>query len=782
MTADTQAWQAVHMIIPLDEAVDPDRVGRKAAMLARLRAAGERVPDGFVIPVDRLDEVEAGALGESLRHLGGGPVAVRSSAVAEDLDDASHAGQYVSVLGVSGTAEAVTEAAGQVANSAQGGMAVLVQPMIDARYAGVAFSANPVTGDDEVVVTAVAGLADRLMEGSATGDEWVVGQDGARRRTGDTVDEALVVEVARTCRRLAASLGHPVDVEWVHDGTALHVVQCRPITALPMRPQLDYPDGSWQKDATHHPGPIAPLVASMANVEETAVERWTARAGLLIEGLEQRVVGGELYVRPVPLGGGSGGAKAPPALLVGILSRLHPAFRRRTAAAARFLESDVFAAPATVWRERWLPELAAGVERLRSIDLAALDRGGLRAHVAEVSDLASRAADMHFDLFIPYLVRMHELTSFCEDRLGWDAATAQRLLSGRSAASSEPTRELGEIAERVAASPTAMAVLDEPDALSRLAAADAAIGAALDAWMDRHGFRTVRYDWSSPTIAELPGLVATMLRAEIRSRTQILDASGPANDARARLGPADAAAFEQLLDEARAVYPVREDNVQWTSGSVGALFRRAFLEVGRRLAERSSISAADDVFMLTRDEAFGALAASLDLRSTVRRRKAERAWVAAHPGPLALGEPPGPPPDIKYVPESLRRVNGALLWAMDLEFSPIAPADDAEVLTGLPGAAGTYTGPARIVRSEADFRRVEPGDVVVCPITNPSWSVLFGIAGGFVCDAGGPLSHTAVLAREYDVPSVLAVGNATGRLTDGQMVQVDGARGTVRPV
>jgi phosphoenolpyruvate synthase/pyruvate phosphate dikinase len=121
------------------------------------------------------------------------------------------------------------------------------------------------------------------------------------------------------------------------------------------------------------------------------------------------------------------------------------------------------------------------------------------------------------------------------------------------------------------------------------------------------------------------------------------------------------------------------------------------------------------------------------------------------------------------------------MWAIGAEFTPTEGADDdnRDVVKGVPGAAGVHTGTARIVRSEADFERVETGDVVVCAITNPSWAVLFGIAGAFVCDAGGPLSHTAVLTREYDIPSVLAAIGATRRIRDGQTVTVDGATGTV---
>src|SRR5919106_2979086 len=197
-------------VVDLDDSAARDAAvaGHKAATLATLKAAGFRVPAGFVITADACGELTGHAelTGEmvsgaplpaglreqivaALAHLGGGPVAVRSSATAEDLPDASFAGQYESFLDVDGL-EAICDAVRRcvaaahsdrvaayraVADAAEGSMAVLVQRMVPADAAGVAFSANPVTGDrDQTLVSAVRGLGERLVSGRATPDEWVV--------------------------------------------------------------------------------------------------------------------------------------------------------------------------------------------------------------------------------------------------------------------------------------------------------------------------------------------------------------------------------------------------------------------------------------------------------------------------------------------------------------------------------------------------------------------------------------------------------------------------------
>jgi pyruvate,water dikinase len=103
-------------------------------------------------------------------------------------------------------------------------------------------------------------------------------------------------------------------------------------------------------------------------------------------------------------------------------------------------------------------------------------------------------------------------------------------------------------------------------------------------------------------------------------------------------------------------------------------------------------------------------------------------------------------------------------------------------IAGKAAARGTYTGAARIVMGEHEFDRLESGDVLVCPITSPVWSVLFSKVGALVTDSGGVLSHPAIIAREYGIPAVVATGNATAVIPDGATVEVDGNTGFVRIV
>ncbi len=774
----------------LDSSTDAAVVGTKAATLAGLAGAGGTIPAGFVIPVDLAGSLDSHDVMQSVESalgaVGADRVAVRSSGVAEDLADESHAGEYLSMLGIPAEAGAVIDAARRVVESANGTpMAVLVQAMVDARVAGAAFSANPVTGEPEVVVSAVEGLADRLMEGSATGDEWIVRDGEARHLGGGDVDEALILDVAHLAERLAEHQGHPVDIEWAYDGETLHLLQCRPITALPVQPIFEIPEGSWQKDTTHYPNPVRPLVASRIHADGEAVSRWMERSGFILDKIDAVSLGGEIYNQPVPVGGGSG--KAPPRIVMGIIARLHPGLRARMATAKQLVASGFLDDAPRIWREEWKPELMASVAGFRAIDVSSLDDRALLAHVDDLFAFAARGLAVHFDLMVPYMVTIHDLVTAATGMLGWDENRVLRLLSGHSPASSAPTAAMRDVARIVRQSPAAMAALDGPDAdlVHRISAADTASGQAVVDWLDTYGFRSTQYDWSSLTIAEQPGLIARMIRAEVENETTLLSHDDVEAEARAVLSPDDVAEFDALLARARAMYPVREDNISWTATIQGALLRRAYLAVGDRLTGRGIIDKTEDVFMLEQVEVADALMnpGSDSLQDLARQRRAERAWVAAHPGPFFLGDSSDAPPDLGAFPAPGRRLNQALLWMVEREFGEIEPLPSADgVVRGVPGAAGMHTGVARMVRSEADFSKVHQGDVVICPITNPSWSVLFGIAGAFVCDAGGPLSHTAVLTREYDIPSVLATADATQRITDGSVVTVDGVAGTVTPV
>ncbi len=170
------------------------------------------------------------------------------------------------------------------------------------------------------------------------------------------------------------------------------------------------------------------------------------------------------------------------------------------------------------------------------------------------------------------------------------------------------------------------------------------------------------------------------------------------------------------------------------------------------------------------------------LQALVTRRKGERAWVEAHPGPATYGKDPGAPPSFAALPPEARFAMEALLWTMSHILAPEQSQQlqvKSSVVRGIAASAGSYTGPVRIVMGEAEFAKVQAGDVLVCPVTSPVWSVLFPSVGALVTDTGGILSHPAIIAREYRVPAVVATGNATRLLRDGQMVTVDGTAGAV---
>jgi phosphoenolpyruvate synthase/pyruvate phosphate dikinase len=262
------------LVVALSEAaiLDQSLFGAKAANLGRLASAGFPVPPGFVVTPaaeGHLRDASPQML-ESAAALGACRFAVRSSGTAEDLEDASFAGQYETFLNV--CPEGLPEAVARVFASASAPrvsaykedraevtgedehppMAVLVQVMVEADSAGVAFTADPVTGRrDEVVITAVRGLGEKLVSGEAVGDEWVArGEDATpRRESKGAITRRLALEVAGLARRVEAHFGCPQDVEWAISGGALYLLQARPMTALPEAVEWEPPaPGYWMRN------------------------------------------------------------------------------------------------------------------------------------------------------------------------------------------------------------------------------------------------------------------------------------------------------------------------------------------------------------------------------------------------------------------------------------------------------------------------------------------------------------------------------------------------------
>jgi phosphohistidine swiveling domain-containing protein len=206
--------------------------------------------------------------------------------------------------------------------------------------------------------------------------------------------------------------------------------------------------------------------------------------------------------------------------------------------------------------------------------------------------------------------------------------------------------------------------------------------------------------------------------------------------------------------------------------------RRGYLAMGRRLAEKGTIDTPDDVFMMNPDEIDRVMMVpeSHDMRWITRRRRA--AWKEAHKNPN--------PPVITNRASIEEAVRLDLLPSGDAIALKIVvgemPQPKPELkadLWGICGCSGKAEGIARVVIMYEDLKKVQPGDILVCPSTNPTWTPVFGLVGGVIADTGGTLCHAAIIGREYGVPTIVNTQQGTSKIKTGQRVKMDAANGTV---
>jgi len=711
---------------------DRSAVGGKAAGLGDLLAAGARVPDGVVLPVGIADlsaDERAGLARVAVEQLGAGPFAVRSSGVGEDASDHSYAGMYETVLDVAPDAVAaavdrcLASAAGDRVRSYSGGangrMAVIVQNMVTPVAAGVALTADPITGDRETcLVSAVRGLGERLVSGMAAGDEWVVRGDDAspRRRSEEAIDGAQAVAVAREARRIAEAKGAPQDVEWAidADGT-LWILQSRPMTALP-------PDVSWAPPA---PGaytrnfrfgewicePVTPLFESwlLTAMEDRTHAFYLAEIGQRIPRPYHVVVNG-WYFYTVNWATPAAFARNLPNMLWHLvrsprkLAGINPSTVRHS---FPILERE--------WRARLQPRYRAAMEdaerRVETIAVTELPAmiDELGDHAGEsfgwVTALAGAAYKMEVNLAQFY--RRHLAPALGGSHLP--------LLTGFEAPA-DPARH-------------AVASLD---------------------WWHAPGPRAGS---ATRPAAEHAALVETRHAAEEAAFTALASS------------PRRLRAFRRLLADAQHLVPLREEQVAELT-IAWPVMRRAVWRIGEALASRGVIAEPDDVFFLTRDEVLSALgdegpAAPVD----VAARRATRERQARLAPPLHVGRLH---PMLEKMIDAMQGTLGAV------------PSETA-IVSGTPASPGRASGAVRVIRGPEQFDELEPGEILVAPMTAPAWTPLFSRAAAVVTDVGSPASHASVIAREYGIPAVVGCGDATARLRTGLRVTVNGSTGNVEP-
>lgn len=781
-------------------------VGAKARHLASTIASGMRVPPGIVLPCatvrDGITDELVDAILEATQAWGDGPLAVRSSGIAEDGAEHSFAGQFETVLNVRGR-EALADAlracrdsasSAQVKSYGHAGaqpIAIIVQQQVNALCAGVAFSVNPVTGArGEVVINAVAGLGDKLVSGEATPEALVVKEGKVERKASGKaiLSDAQAREIGAAVKQLEAHFGAPQDVEWAIDAEGLHILQSRPITALPPAPipiPLDIPPGTWTRN-DHHTT-LSPMGFGLFCADYDAAQTGAMRTyAMPVKTIQSRIIGGHLYTQFAMEGGDQKGT--PPNWVMWLVARLLPMMRRMNKQAEGIFRDKPHHAEMRAWEEKWKPYFREHNARFDPDRLSAQDDAALLAGYHALVAHLKIGLRVHAETMGNWIA-ISEFGLFCQDHLGWDTATTLRAMGGWSKATTAVHDELTSLCRAhftAAEAKSAVAVMTHD--LEAAIATKPPFRSALDAWKHANRLRIQHYDLHNPTLGETPELVERQLRDILtgiaEGRTDRSEAADTEREqlhaaARAKLnGTPLLAEFEELATWAKRAYSYRDENGYYTIATVFGMLRLQLLEMASRM---KGLSKPEHIFYLTPEELEPAFRGELpDMNARIERRRGEEQWAKFNRGPRYYGPPEAPMPPTDPFPPPLRKLFRLFDWMTKADMTAPSATDRVEgTLIGQPASAGSYTGTARVVAGPQDFHRVQPGDVLVCRITSGEWSMVFGRVGALVTDEGGMLSHPAIIAREFGIPAVVNTDTATVRISDGATVTVDGSTGHV---
>ncbi|MCX5046420.1 PEP-utilizing enzyme [Aldersonia sp. NBC_00410] len=781
--------------IELDRVTD-DRYGGKAAGLAQLRRLGLPVPVGFVIAdaAERVTIDDVGELFSRMAAVGATPLAVRSSAVGEDGDDQSFAGQYDTVLGVDSVddfAAAVQTCAASVHSqraSAYSGqpkatMHLVVQHMVDARAAGVVFTADPATGRrDLTVIDAIAGLGEALVDGTASSDHIVLDSRGnpAVRDVGEVpvLSPDEVADIRSAALRAAQHWGRPMDLEWAIDQSGkLWWLQARPITTLPGDlSEMDSPLAGADHVYTRcnigemMPGAFCPLTASVsgfaidyamqmtqvvARAQQSYEQPWLQvgyfqghmflnmtegtglSAGLLGNSLEQFSISicGRVVDELEP---------KPPKRFV---SKLINTVRLTTYAlsagpAIRRLEEQIaeFHIPTSDDPRLVLHQLNSGVQQYCDITLT---------HVRSSSRAAVAA-----NILESVLMRRAVKEGRGEDE---GRAEATRLMAGASDVESAlMLEELDSVVNTIAADDAAAEkfLAEEPDvAVNELRATRSASGMALEEFLTRHGHRGYReLCMRDPSWAEDPEGLGAMMQVMVRSALDPAD-RGPA---RTHVEAPRSSTIRFLARLAQGGARGREETKSKMALMAHAL-KLGYRHLGEVLVKVGRLPDSDLVFFFDRAE-LNRVVGSEDVtglvQSALKRREALAFQNSLEFDDVSVGRP------------------------TPLIARPQRGVTDDEII-GRPASRGTVEGVVRVAKSIVDARELQRGEILVTPVTDVGWTPYFTVIAALVTDIGSSVSHGAVVAREYGLPCVVNTLVATQSLETGDRVRVDGDRGVV---
>lgn len=834
-----------------DEGLGLSEIGGKGQSLARLASAGLPAPNGFHITTAAYDDfitendlenrikselatlsnpapqatdqvasaiaglitsheippAIATAVEQAYRQFGSVPVAVRSSATAEDLPDASFAGQQETFLNISGidqlldavrqcwaslwTARAIAYRTQHQIQSDKISLAIVVQQLIDADASGIVFTADPVTGDDSVIeINAAWGLGEAVVGGQVTPDAITVERSSGRiMRTvintktimtqltdgGGTTTQAvpsdrqdapaLTVPQAQRLVDLAIMVEDlfkdPMDIEWCRRGDQLFILQARPITtAVHPDPWNDSRSGDFLWTNTNVgeaiPDVMTPATWSMVQVFLTDAMATASIPPYVGYGR----IGGRIYLNVSVM--------MTLSAAVGVSEKR---YRSLTEEVFGRLPDDLEIPPVKARRLdilRAVAPMALHVLREARRDVKVLD-AYLAKHPtlcdhrrAEIATITRPAvlADLWSTVLSPEFHRVSWMLSAATRSSGASFITTRKRLQDLvgDAAANALTAGLGSQAGQLAS-------LGLLDGLEQLAAGEI----DRDTFNRRYGHRGPHeFEISLPRPGEDPDWIDRQLAERAASGASYRDLlraqEEKRNEAWAELEQRHPVQAKILHHQLRVWAKISRDRERARSEVIRYFWvLRAY---ALRAGELTGLG--DDIFLLDKAEIVRVLdRETISPRLIKQRRVAYQSYSALPPYPALI-----------------RGTFNPYVWAADpnrrSDLFIEGRVNEADVaVRGFPGSAGVVEAPVRVLSDAADGAALQPGEVLVTTITNVGWTPLFPRAAAVITDVGAPLSHAAIVARELGIPAVVGCGNATMRLKTGDRVRVDGTAGIV---
>ncbi len=768
-----------HLLFNLEDKNLPTTIGKKAANLQLLMKFGMKIPVTHVIPTEVFDLYQSNKdsifkdlHSELTQKLDlSKKYAVRSSANVEDSLYHSFAGQFktsLDVLGVddilscvketweSSNSSSVTDYAKNISGQLESlKMAVIVQEMVRPVFSGVVFSKNPITGTDEIVIEVVEGTGEKLVQSGVTPYRWIYKWGKWIVKPDNHIPESVINQVIEGTKKIVKSHKRPVDLEWVFDGSTINWVQLRDITTFH---QLNIYSNRISKEMM--PGQITPLIWSI-NLP-LIIPTWIGLLNELVGDTHLKVndLAKQFYYRSYfnmgAMGNVFNSAGLPSEgleMMMGIVPKEagRPVFK--------FSPGMLKIAPRLIhfFYEKWnfakryrkeMPSLIEEIMKYKISEISALPLDELIAETKGLFHLIQKI--VYFNVHVPLLLSMYNnLLNFYLKKLGQKPEFFEFVGDIEGAKQYNPNIYIKDLKNLYQSLPRESAQNNISSTYNQLQQimSNSKFEEEYIAFTQKFGHLSDNTNnFSSTPWREKPEKILEMI-SEFPEEEEKEKKSLKYSNLKKK-----SFLLSLFYKRTRQFFQYREEVGYYYSYGYG-LFRPYFLSIGQHFFEMEILDEINDIFYLGWEEIQTIATAKFqtnDYKIKIKQIKKdiEKTWDVDLPIVIYGDQPP-----------------------------PIIP-HHSSTLKGVPTSQGYYTGPVRKVQGIDDFSKVKHGDVLVIPFSEVGWTPLFAKAGAVVSESGGILSHSSIIAREYQIPAVVSVHNAM-KLIDNQIISIDGYKGEI---